>query len=1072
MALNTHHLTNKKNKQKTISLSLFSLSFLTAYPLYAAEIDCRSLSLWNNTQIFVGGDQAQHNNAAYKANWWTQGNNPGQYSNAYQEWSLLGQCANEQQPPIAPNNLIVSSISDTGAAFSWEDHIEDTQYSMILRSQDNSTPARAWSGSAPNEYIGGLQASTAYQLEVKACQGNACSKPQSMTFTTTTAQLGFTDALIPINELSGDLHGQITFAQTHTTSSNKAKNADVRRPDLVIERDALLMFTPVNNIPEQQYDVHRVAVEIYQQGVLIERLDMSPPSALPLSDQPDNGRQKVIYSRTAWSIPLSWKYMKPGLSLRFIDGQGRYGELPTQQIGFSGAPELVIQNIDLGFLTQPRDKNLVLKELAVLAADYFQKIPVSRLIMADYTMGYFPKVTLPNGKVYTERSDVDGGVYDGDMRGDIGKALVSIGINNANFGITDTAGNSQYYDRYFNHITAHTSIGIYQNGTVIHGLSGGGGIVTLYDTIGNEWSHELGHNYGLGHYPNKASVQSQFTGWGYDARYQRFIGNLNWSSAPISNTAGNETIEPFANQFTYLRDTMAGGMAQGLISRYTLHHQATARQTQQWLNASLKLDKNSPSGYARWNDEQQTYQAAETDRPVPLEIGVPVITVLGIYDPLNTNPSQIYPLLYSNYGNLFRQPAPNVATAYPEGWISYQDLTPEQKTANIWQTLPVAGNEYLLCKFDYASPSGTRMDFVGYVDPATQQCTGGSDIYFADSNGQRHTISSEVNAFSLRSKFGDEQITYTPQIGSDEKTLCYLNLDGFYGAGYIENSQCRQVEGVKWKNRKNWSFRVNNSTVTTYSTQSQRQCMLVVNTQDGQEQRIALHNTRYLQNQSNKFHLNLPADNHPTEIKVLCDDGQSQTVLDTLQTPVNPQASQLSGPAIIGQQEAYNAVLSQLPSGWFSHPNDFNPLNISALDKAFLAQIPVFGESFPVCRFTFTDEDQTRILHGYVETINDQQYRCTGGQNITYQTQKGEKVHFQSEINQFEWLSLNNPQSIGHKVTALDNDDRALCYINQANFYGAGFMNEQGQCVQTPEVYWSNGNRWIFSGKYQQYTFR
>ncbi|MGL4984443.1 MAG: hypothetical protein ACRC5N_07050, partial [Plesiomonas sp.] len=106
------------------------------------------------------------------------------------------------------------------------------------------------------------------------------------------------------------------------------------------------------------------------------------------------------------------------------------------------------------------------------------------------------------------------------------------------------------------------------------------------------------------------------------------------------------------------------------------------------------------------------------------------------------------------------------------------------------------------------------------------------------------------------------------------------------------------------------------------------------------------------------------------------------------------------------------------------------------------------------------------------ETLGNQQYRCTGGNDITYKTQRGDKVHIQSAINQFEWLSLNNPQNIGNTVTALENDARGLCYINRANFYGAGFINDKGQCTQTPEIYWSNGNRWTFSSGYSQPSFR
>ena len=60
-------------------------------------------------------------------------------------------------------------------------------------------------------------------------------------------------------------------------------------------------------------------------------------------------------------------------------------------------------------------------------------------------------------------SEGNGGVYDGDMRENISKALISVGINNANFGMSiprvisiPTTALSQ--------IVVHTSIGKYANG--------------------------------------------------------------------------------------------------------------------------------------------------------------------------------------------------------------------------------------------------------------------------------------------------------------------------------------------------------------------------------------------------------------------------------------------------------------------------------------------------------------------------------------------------------------------------------------------------------------------------------
>lgn len=88
--------------------------------------------------------------------------------------------------------------------------------------------------------------------------------------------------------------------------------------------------------------------------------------------------------------------------------------------------------------------------------------------MADYTPAHFPVVTMPNGVVYTDKSASTGGWHSGDMREAIGKAMVSTGINNANVGIVSSAGYSQQYNRRFNHITAHTNVGIYTKKTRIY----------------------------------------------------------------------------------------------------------------------------------------------------------------------------------------------------------------------------------------------------------------------------------------------------------------------------------------------------------------------------------------------------------------------------------------------------------------------------------------------------------------------------------------------------------------------------------------------------------------------------
>merc|ERR1719471_11887 len=107
---------------------------------------------------------------------------------------------------------------------------------------------------------------------------------------------------------------------------------------------------------------------------------------------------------------------------------------------------------------------------------------------------------LPSGRLYDTVSDDDGGWHSGDMRQYTGKVLLSHGIDFANYGIFSSSGSEAAHPFTCALFAAHNTRGVYQNGIIVHGGSGGNGIVTLDSSIGNEFSHEVGHNYGLGHY--------------------------------------------------------------------------------------------------------------------------------------------------------------------------------------------------------------------------------------------------------------------------------------------------------------------------------------------------------------------------------------------------------------------------------------------------------------------------------------------------------------------------------------------------------------------------------------------
>ncbi|TOF66161.1 peptidase M66 [Vibrio parahaemolyticus] len=812
-------------------------------------------------------------------------------------------CGDLSAPNI--NTLNVASVSDQGVQLKWA--AQNTNDNVVLTLSESGSESVRYDKVQSGLFIGNLKPDTRYTAELSSCNAIDCIEPQKIEFTTNTARLGYADELQLENHLNGDLTGSIHFAQTHTTTAPNQNDVN-QFPDLVIDREALLLFTP------EDKTVQHVWVEVSFEGSVITRVPMLPPSALAASDQPDNGRSKVVFSHHAWSLPLQWDWMKPGLSLRLTDNNDRQGELAANELVFGGAPELIIQNIDMGMLTAPRNGNAMIKNMAKLSADYFQKIPASKLVMADYTAAYFPKVTLPNGKVYTTSSDDAGGWHGGDMREAIGKALVSTGVNNANVGITDSAGYSQAYNKRFNHITAHTNRGVYTNGIIDHGGSGGGGIVTLTDTTGNEWSHEMGHNYGLGHYPWHASTHDLESGWGWDALHRRFIGNLHWTGKAATNDVGGEVVPPFAGEFRFTRDAQAGGEAErlGTISRYTLEHPSQSRRVQTWLNNGFNIDLNSSTGYVRWNQENQSYEEAQTNAPVPTAVGVPVVTMLGIYDPHNELASQVYPLIYSNYGNVFDLPSVPDVTYHPEGWQAVSSLSDEQIQQDLWQTMKVNNQQARICQFTYTASNGESANFVGTVSADMARCESSEDMYW-NINGKRERMISQDHSYSLLSKYGEGAVTYTPNTEIGEVPLCVLDKAGSShdGAGYLTSSHCQQFSGVKHNNGADWRYAQHQGGMYQPSMISQRSCAVTVERQDGSVQNIAVANSRLNGSQSNKFHFNLEQQPLPTRVTLSCTDENGEQVLDSLIPDQNPAIDKLVGPIFVGQEHGYKQYIDE-----------------------------------------------------------------------------------------------------------------------------------------------------------------
>ncbi|MCC3704522.1 M66 family metalloprotease [Rouxiella badensis] len=452
------------------------------------------------------------------------------------------------------------------------------------------------------------------------------------------------------NNVEGALSGSVKFAQTHTIDASG--NSEQEMPRLTSTRDTLVMFIP------QQQNMKRITLRAYDKsGALLGSLVMNDPDRLAKSDRPaDSKKPDVVYSDEAWSQRLPADWVQPGLSLEFSADNGRESRLKKIDIG--GETQVVLQNIRIGMLTAPGPlkDNALEKESEKMARDYFQKIPVSQLIVGNYSPLHLKEVVLSTGKKYTSQSEDIGSGYDGDMRENIAKGVISMGINNANFGINSSQGERQWQAALFHQVAVHQSWGQYRNGKLQHGFSGGNGMATVYDTDGNEFSHEVGHGYGMGHYPGggKYATHNQNSGWGWDENQNRFIANFFWDRSGDAVVEGHTT-PPFKGIYRFNSDTMGGGVASSPLSRYTLHTGYTQKRIQQSLESTGVITPTSASGYLKWDEKQKKMvEANDLPRRKPSVFGVPVTTLVGFYDPRDELESYIYPALQGSYGYIYR----------------------------------------------------------------------------------------------------------------------------------------------------------------------------------------------------------------------------------------------------------------------------------------------------------------------------------------------------------------------------------------------------------------------------------
>ena len=524
--------------------------------------------------------------------------------------------------------------------------------------------------------------------------------------------------------------------------------------------------------------------------------------------------QSLTYAEDTWSGVLPAEWIAPGLSLQIAQGKAS-GELTALKVG---APtELLIHTIDVGMLAPPRDQFEFAKD-PTAHREYFQTAPTGRLIVSQYAPLFLREVMLPDGTLLTDHDPSKGDWHNGTMRQRIGKELISHGIDNANYGINSTAGEGESSHPYVvAQLAAHNAHGKYANGLVVHGGSGGGGIVTLDSSLGNEFSHEVGHNYGLGHYVDgfqgsvhRAADQNNST-WGWDADKNRFLPNFSPLRSGKDACLEGKCQSPFDGR-TFGMDAMAGGAPFSSFNRFTLYTPNSAAIIQQFLESKAVFDAASPTGFSKWNAETSKMEPYSHKLDVGTQITAPVSDL---------SEAKIASLL-AEYDL--------VQVAMHDGNWTKEIHIPAASAANLGRTVSI----------DHQATYGSQLALNG---KQVKVPLGFKKSYTSDGKRWQEDTAASQTVARKPQAFG---IPVTTLIGYYDPTgelnsYIYPALHGAYGFTYGDDG----------------------------SRTTEKDCHLLVETRDG-PLRFRLANHRLSGKVMNKFHVNIPEASQPNSVAVVC----------------------------------------------------------------------------------------------------------------------------------------------------------------------------------------------------------
>lgn len=637
------------------------------------------------------------------------------------------------------------------------------------------------------------------------------------------------------SDTQGDLLGRVSFAQHIIMPSKRGIPNDVQ-PHVFSDRKTMIIFHP-DNAAKLSKNMG-MAIKDANGNTLYEAEMLEPENITQIAD--DTLSKEIVYSNNSFSSIVAAEYIKPGISITFTN-DGKTSELTDFQVG---APTVLqINTIDIGMLTPPRDK-YVFARTEEYQRQFYNNLPVSKLVVNQYGPAYLREIMLPNGTLLTDYDPSHHDWYGSDSNYRIARELISAGINMANYGINSSSvrpRSTWSIDAPYPaaQITVHNSIGNYANGPMVHGgIASNVGVVTVQSSTGNEFSHEVGHDLGGNHYMggffgsvHNASTERNST-WGWDVHKNYFIPNFSpWLGG--ASCYDGQCAEPFAGR-SFSFGTMAGGRP--FYERYNAYTLATPYESnafQRLLETKAVINPESPTGFSKWNT---TIHQMEVWRNTAhtLIAGAKIIDGNSELRAIGNNPKLLLPYLNTN----------NIV----------EIRTGDERWAPDFTVLSEGVDE------------GAKLIFIS--DAAWN-----SEIYIGDNNytlstGGKYAFLYNDGAWTQVSLDSiDPVVELTPTNTNTPVTT----LVGYYDP--LEELQSYVYPALHGA-----------SGLTYNDVYSQSACQLQVEIAENDPLTFNLHDRRLTGGLMNKFHINVPTNQLPSKAHVICNGRTLHTRI--LEAPV------------------------------------------------------------------------------------------------------------------------------------------------------------------------------------------